>query len=67
MNSTHQQLWEKGWDAHERAQLLRLASLSLSEKLRWLEDAHTLVRHLRRRDHDDHRADDRRHAPGTGT
>ena len=38
--------WEKGWGGHERAQLRRLANLSLIEKLRWLEEAHDLVRHL---------------------
>ena len=38
--------WEEGWSGHERAQLHRLAKLSLAEKLRWLEEAHDLVRHL---------------------
>lgn len=38
--------WEEGWIGHERAQLHRLAKLPLAEKLRWLEDAHDLVRHL---------------------
>jgi len=40
--------WESGWDAHERAQRQRLAKLPLDEKLRWLEEAHDLVRHLSR-------------------
>jgi hypothetical protein len=38
--------WEEGWGGHERAQLRRLADLSLIEKLRWLEEAHDLVRQL---------------------
>ena len=38
--------WEAGWDAHALAQLERLARLPLSEKLRWLEEAHQIVRHL---------------------
>ena len=38
--------WEEGWSGHERAQLHRLAKLPLAEKLRWLEEAHDLVRHL---------------------
>lgn len=37
-----------GWDGHERAQLRRLATLPLAEKLQWLEEADELVRHLRR-------------------
>ena len=40
--------WERGWDGHERQQLARLSRLPLSEKLRWLEEAHHLVRHLSR-------------------
>jgi hypothetical protein len=42
----HQEQWEQGWEAHELAQLRRLARLSLIEKLDWLEQAHRLVRHL---------------------
>ena len=38
--------WDRGWDDHDRRQLCRLASLPLTEKLRWLEEAHRLVRHL---------------------
>jgi len=38
--------WEAGWDAHRRAQLLRMARLTLEEKLQWLEDAQRLVTHL---------------------
>jgi len=38
--------WEEGWSGHEQAQLHRLAKLPLAEKLRWLEEAHDLVRHL---------------------
>ena len=39
--------WEQGFDGHKRAQLARLAFLPFSEKLRWLEEAHRVVRHLR--------------------
>jgi hypothetical protein len=38
--------WERGFEGHERAQLARLAALPMSEKLRWLEEAHRVVRHL---------------------
>jgi hypothetical protein len=39
-------LWENGWDGHEAEQLRRLARLPFTEKLRWLEEASLLVRHL---------------------
>jgi hypothetical protein len=39
-------VWERGWEAHEKEQLRRLAELSLAEKLKWLEDAQRLVQHL---------------------
>lgn len=42
--------WEVGWEGHERAQIRRMARLSLIEKLQWLEEAHRLVRHMRRPD-----------------
>ena len=38
--------WERGWDGHQEDQLRRLAQLSLADKLKWLEEAHDLVRHL---------------------
>jgi hypothetical protein len=38
----------RGWPDHERAQLLRLARLSLAEKLAWLDEADATVRHLQR-------------------
>lgn len=38
--------WDGGWEGHRRAQLLRLANLPLIEKLRWLEEAQVLLRHL---------------------
>jgi hypothetical protein len=41
------QEFEAGWDGHERAQRRRLAALPFPEKLRWLEEADVLVRHLR--------------------
>jgi hypothetical protein len=40
-------VWPARWDGHERAQLRRLSRLPLAEKLRWLEEADELVRHLR--------------------
>jgi hypothetical protein len=36
--------WERGWEGHERAQRRRLARLPFPEKLKWLEEAHDLVR-----------------------
>jgi len=39
-------LWEEGWDGHHARQLERMARLPLVEKLRWLEEAHYLVRRL---------------------
>jgi hypothetical protein len=39
--------WDGGWEGHRRAQLRRLAQLSLIEKIEWLDEAHELVRHLR--------------------
>ena len=38
--------WEKGWDGHHEDQLRRLARLPLTEKLKWLEEADRVVRHL---------------------
>jgi hypothetical protein len=38
--------WERGWDGHERAQLLRMARLSLREKVEWLEQAQAIARAL---------------------
>lgn len=47
MSSGHDRdAWEHGWNGHERQQLERLSRLPLSEKLRWLEEAHHLVLHL---------------------
>ena len=39
-------VWERGWDGHETQQRERWSRLPLSEKLRWLEEAHHLVLHL---------------------
>jgi hypothetical protein len=41
--------WERGWDGHCEAQLRRLAKLPLTEKLKWLEQAHRVVKHMARR------------------
>jgi hypothetical protein len=38
--------WPRGWEDHELAQLRRLAKLSLSEKIDWLEQAHRVVQQL---------------------
>jgi hypothetical protein len=40
--TSDQQVWEHGWDGHEREQRRRLASLPLPEKLQWLEEADEL-------------------------
>ena len=39
-------LWESGFEGHRRAQMLRLARLPLAEKLRWMEEAHRLIRRI---------------------
>lgn len=39
--------WPAGWDEHRRAQLRRMAALSLSEKIAWLEEAQRLAISLR--------------------
>jgi hypothetical protein len=39
-------LWEHGWEGHAQHQRDRLAKLPLSEKLRWLEQAHHLALRL---------------------
>ena len=41
-----ERLWESGWDAHTIAQRRRMAQLTLTEKLDWLESAHALVLQL---------------------
>ena len=41
-----ERVWEKGWDDHRRRQLKRMAQLTLSQKLTWLEEAHRLVLNL---------------------
>jgi hypothetical protein len=40
--------WEHGWNEHEARQRLRMAQLSLSEKLVWLEQAQQTVNHLQK-------------------
>jgi predicted transcriptional regulator len=37
-----------GWEQHELEQLQRLAKLSISEKLEWLEQAQRIAENLRR-------------------
>ena len=41
-----EQMWERGWDGHERAQRERLARLTLEQKLDWLEEAHRFAMNL---------------------
>lgn len=43
-----ERVWESGYEGHERAQRIRLAGLSLAEKLAWLEEAQRLAESLRR-------------------
>ena len=45
-DTTGDRAWERGWDGHAQAQLLRLARLSLPEKIAWLEQAQRVARHL---------------------
>lgn len=40
--------WEPGWQGHAQAQRARIARLPLVEKLRWLEEAQTVLAHLRK-------------------
>jgi hypothetical protein len=48
MSDSDTREWSRGWADHQRTQLLRLARLSLAEKLAWLEEADATVRHLQR-------------------
>ena len=48
-NPTHplnERLWEQGWEGHDQAQRRRMASLTLAQKLEWLEEAQRLVEQL---------------------
>ena len=40
-----EQIWEKGWDGHEKAQLKRMARLPFREKIKWLEEAQEMLTH----------------------
>jgi len=40
--------WEKGWDGHRKAQLLRLSRLPFIEKLKWLDEAQDMIAALRK-------------------
>ena len=46
----HEQLWEKGWDGHEKAQLKRMAQLSFQEKITWLEEAQEMLKGMNHED-----------------
>jgi hypothetical protein len=39
-------LWPRGWEGHERAQLRWMAQLPFRLKLQWLEEAQRLVLQL---------------------
>lgn len=44
--------WERGWNGHQKAQVLRWASLPFRDKILWLEEAEAqleFMRPLRRR------------------
>jgi len=41
-------IWERGWEGHKRAQLLRLSRVSFREKLEWLEEAQEMVEEFKR-------------------
>lgn len=51
-----ERLWERGWDGHQEAQRLRLARLTLAEKLQWLEETQRLIQYLRGEDRDQGKA-----------
>ena len=39
--------WERGWDGHQTAQVLRWASLSFRDKILWLEEAEAQLESMR--------------------
>ena len=43
-----ERIWEKGWDGHEKAQLMRMAKLTFQEKIIWLEKAQEMLKGLNR-------------------
>ncbi len=49
-NISGKQIWEKGWDGHEKAQLKRMARLSFQEKIMWLEEAQEVLNSLTRKE-----------------
>jgi hypothetical protein len=42
----HERVWEDGFEGPERLRRQRQAQLPLEEKLKWLEEADALARHL---------------------
>ena len=44
----NERVWEQGWEGHEFHQRRRMASLTLAQKLEWLEQAHRLVMQLQK-------------------
>ena len=57
--------WECGWEGHERAQRRRLSRLPFPDKLKWLEEAHDLVRRLQKREAEGERPPSRNENRGT--
>ena len=53
-------VWESGWEQHEKLQRRRLASLSLTEKIRWLEETQRLLNYLQRNGGTDRSASERK-------
>ena len=45
-----EQIWERGWDGHELAQMVRMSKLSFPEKIKWLEEAQELMEKLKAQD-----------------
>ena len=43
--------WDAGWDSHSRAQMQRMARLTLIEKLEWLEQAQRMVEEMNKSRH----------------
>ena len=41
-----ERLWERGWDGHEKAQLLRMSQLSFLDKIKWLEETQELLQNI---------------------
>lgn len=51
-NSSQETLWEKGWNGHKKAQLMRMARLPLRDKIKWLEEAQEVLLHVSGKEED---------------